>query len=91
MEDMANALIIQNGPLDSTNPGSAGSSIEALDANGSLGGWCNKIVETVGDASSSSTIHQDIIRVRVKNCTMGNWRASMSTMCVDSGKVSSDS
>ena len=91
MEDMANALIIQNGPLDSTNPGIAGSSIEALDANGSLGGWCNKIVETVGDACSSSTVHQYVIRVRVKNCAMGNWRASMGAMRVDSCEISSDS
>ena len=91
MEDMANAMIIQNGPLDSTNAGSAGSSIEAFDADGSLGGWGNKIIETVGDAGSSSPIDQYVIGIRVKNCAMGNRWASMSTMRVDSGEVSSDS
>ena len=73
MEDMANTLIIQNGPLDSTNPGIAGSSIEALDANGSLGGCGNKLVETVGDAGSSSTVHHYVIRVSAKDCAMGTW------------------
>jgi hypothetical protein len=51
---MASAIIIQYGPLDSTNPGSAGIPIEAFDAYGSLGGRCNKIVETVANAGSSS-------------------------------------
>jgi hypothetical protein len=35
--------------------------------------------------------HQYVIGVRVKYCAMGNWRASMSTMRVDSCEVSSDS
>ena len=91
VKDMASAIIIQYGPLDSTNPGSAGIPIEAFDADGSLGGRCNKIVETVGDAGSSSPVHQYVIGVRVKYCAMGNWRASVSTMRVDSCEVSSDS
>jgi hypothetical protein len=88
---MASAIIIQYGPLDSTNPGSAGIPIEAFDADDSLGGRCNKIVKIVADAGSSSPVHQYVIGVRVKYCAMGNWRASMSTMRVDSCKVSSDS
>jgi hypothetical protein len=68
---VANAFVINDGPLECTNPGIAQGAIEAFDADVGLLGWCHKIVEVVGDTGSSPTIYQDVIRVRVKDCAMG--------------------
>ena len=58
---MANAIVIQDRPLDSTNASAAEGAIEAFDTDVCLGGRLNKVVETVRDASSSSPINQNII------------------------------
>mgnify|MGYP000450184727 CR=1 FL=1 len=71
LEDMANAIVINNGPLDCINPDIAGGAVEAFDADVGLLGRCHKVIEVVSDTGSSPTIYQDVIRVRVKDCAMG--------------------
>jgi hypothetical protein len=63
LKDMANAIVVQNGPLDCTNPGIARGAIETFDADAGLLGCFHKIIEVVGDTGSSASIHQDVIRV----------------------------
>jgi hypothetical protein len=77
---MANPIVINNGPLDCTNPGIARGAIEAFDADVGFLGWRHKIAEVVGDTGNSSTIHQDDIRVRVKDCAVSRGRGSIATM-----------
>jgi hypothetical protein len=57
VQNMTNALVIKDGPLDCANTGSAGGSIEAFDADSSLGGWANEIIKAVGNAGGSSPIN----------------------------------
>jgi hypothetical protein len=78
---MANAIVVQNGPLDCTSPGIAGGAIETFDADAGLLGWFHKIIEeVVGDTGSSASIHQDVIRVRVKDGAVGGGRGSIVAM-----------
>jgi hypothetical protein len=77
---MANAMVVQNGPLDCTNPGIAGGAIETFDADAGLLGWFHKSIEIVGDTGSSASIHQDVIRIRVKDGAVGGGRGSIVTM-----------
>ena len=84
---MANAIVIQDRPLDGTDAGTAEGAIETFDVDVGLGGRSNKVVETVRDASSSTPINQDIKRVGVKDGTM----CSGGTRVVAKGLSSSNS
>ena len=68
---MTNAIVIQDGPLDSTNPGVAGGAIEAFDADAGLLRRYHKVMDVVGDTGSGTAIHQDVIRIRVKDSSVG--------------------
>jgi hypothetical protein len=80
LKDMTNAIVVQNGPLDCTNSGIAGGAIETFDADAGLLGWSHKINEVDGDTGSSASIHQDVIRVRVKDGAVSGGRGSIVTM-----------
>jgi hypothetical protein len=56
---MLDSLIVQDGPPDSTNPGSAVGAIEPFDADVGSGRRLDKVVKAVGDTSCSSPINQD--------------------------------
>jgi hypothetical protein len=88
---MTDAIIIQDGPLDCASPGIPGDAIETFDAGPGLLGWSDKVIEIVGDTGSSTTIHQDIIRVRVNAGAVGGVRGSIVTMPMDTGNPHGDS
>jgi hypothetical protein len=52
---MANAIIIQDGPLDCNNPGIAGGVTETFDVDAGLQGWSDKVIEIVGDTDNGTT------------------------------------
>ena len=63
------ARVIQNVPKDSANFCGAGGSVETLHPNRRAGGGFDKIMETVGDTGSGTSINKDVERIRVKNHT----------------------
>jgi hypothetical protein len=67
---MLDSLIIEDGPPDSTNPGSAVGAIEPFDANVGLSRRLNEVVKAVGDTSCSSPVNQDVKGIRVKQGSM---------------------
>jgi hypothetical protein len=52
--------VVQDGPPDSTNPGSAVGAVETFDVDVGSGRRLNEAVKAVGDTSCSSPINQDI-------------------------------
>jgi hypothetical protein len=56
---MLDSLIVQDGPQDSTNPGSAVGAIETFDANVGSGRRLDEVVKAVGDTSCSSPLSKE--------------------------------
>jgi hypothetical protein len=54
---MLDSLIVEDGPPDSTNSGSAVGAIEAFDADVGCGGRPDEISKAVGDTGCSSPIN----------------------------------
>ena len=74
------ASVIEDVPDDSANSGGAGGAIETLDANSGCRWGLHKIRQGVGDAGCSTTINQDVERIRIKDRTRG-LAASKSRLC----------
>ncbi len=67
---MPDSLIVEDGPPNSTNPGSAVGAIKAFDADVGGGRRPDEVSKTIGDTSCSSPINQDVKGVRVKEGSM---------------------
>jgi hypothetical protein len=67
---MLDSLIVEDGPPNSTNPGSTVGAIKAFDADVGGGRRPDEVSKTIGDTSCSSPINQNVKGVRVKESSM---------------------
>jgi hypothetical protein len=67
---MLDSLIVEDGPPNSINPGSAVGAITSFDADVGCGGRPDEVSKTIGDTSCSTHINQDVKGVRVKKSSM---------------------
>jgi hypothetical protein len=90
LENMPDPLIIEDGPPDSTNPGSAVGAIEPFDADVGLGRRLNEVIKAVGDTSCSSPVNQDIKGIRVKQGSMCHGWARVITVSLSTSHSHGD-
>ncbi len=77
---MPDSLIVEDGPPNSTNPGSAVGAIKSFDADVGCGRRPDEVSKTIGDTGCSSPINQDVEGVRVKEGSMCNSLSRVGTV-----------
>jgi hypothetical protein len=87
LEDMPDSLVVQKRPTNSANSSSTVGAIESLDSDVSLSGRENEVVQAVGNASSSSPINQNIIRIRIKQGTMSDSVTWVVAVCLGASEA----
>jgi hypothetical protein len=87
LEDMPDSLVVQKRPTNSANSSSTVGAIESLDSDVSLSGRANEVVQAVGNASSSSPINQNIIRIRIKQGTMSDSVTWVVAVCLGASEA----
>ncbi len=60
LEEYAEVIIIQDGPLDCANPDIAGGSIEAFDAKFPPFGWYDEVIESLQYSAVSMLWYGDV-------------------------------